>query len=157
MVNTIFGFINLALLLLLSIYVFKNYLIDSLDEAIEEQESYLTGLKNQHKNLHKLEYKINKNIDFQEKYISELKNKVLQWRELVGQQEASDREKRQTQLAQVNAKRLKQAEFFLLAKTERLVSPLVKKQLEHELKLYFDSKENAYEYINRIENNIKML
>lgn len=151
----IFAFINLVLLIGLFIYIFKYYLIDSLDISIDEQKAYLSKLEQEHKNLQQIEFKIDKSIEYQDKYISELKNKVLLWQNVAQNQKILAKEEKLNQLEQIKQRRETQEQFFLFAKAQRLATPLIKNKLENELKLYFANRENAYEYIDRIEGHIK--
>ena len=74
-----FRLINLCALVFLAVYVFKKYLLNSLEDAVSEQEAFETGLKQQQG---MLESRLDEGKQEQrnlEKQCMLLKSKVDQW------------------------------------------------------------------------------
>lgn len=154
-VNYAFRLINLAVLVGLASYIFKTKVRGSLEEAAAEEESYLTGLKQQSSALlmkideqHKQQHEL-------EKQTNVLKHKLQLWNQSYQQEQAAaqlQQEKVAFNITQLNQKKLEYIATMRL--TQATVGPAIKQAAQELTKRYASPAESA-DYLAKLVSYLK--
>ncbi len=142
-----FRLINLCALVFLAVYVFKKYLLNSLEDAVSEQEAFETGLKQQQG---MLESRLDEGKQEQrnlEKQCMLLKSKVDQWHiNFKANEEKLNQTKKQ--ILEQMAQRTDQQTMQLAQQTlTRLVMVQAIPQAQEKLQKYYENSAHAEQYI----------
>lgn len=155
LVNYAFRLINLAVLIGLASYIFKTKLRASLEEAAAEEESYLTGLKQQSSALlMKIDEQHNQQQDL-EKQTNLLKHKLQLWNHSYQQEQAAQqREQEQITLSIATLNQKKQEHIATMRLTQATLKPAIDTATEQLIKQYGSHAVNQ-EYLAKLVSYLK--
>lgn len=152
MVDLIFYFINLFILIFLGVFIFKRFFLASLKNGIMQDILYKSELKNKHKELIVAQKNLDETIADQELKYKSLKLKVDKWKEFFDKNKIYQQVQKEKLLQIYQEKILIQTEYHALHNLRKQVAPAVAQNLKHELELYFANENNAYKYLDNIIN-----
>lgn len=145
-----FRLINLAVLIGLASYIFKKSVRSKIEDAAAEQESYITGLKQQSSALHMKLQEQEHEKEVLRQQASLLKQKIQQWNQ-AHEREQMDAQKEQEHIARTIIAKLEHQQDYLRTMTllKESAHQAVEKATEELLDRY-SSPEQGKEYLTKL-------
>jgi hypothetical protein len=155
MVDFIFTLINLAILGVLCIYVFKRFFMPYVRDGVEQDNRYLQSLHQERQELIVTQEETSRSITEQEALCKTLKLRVDQWKGSIEAQKAEQETYGQA-IDQARKQKLeKQSQSYALYNVSKQIRPHVLREVTHELETYFADERYGHGYIDTIISHLK--
>lgn len=155
MIDLIFKIINLVIVIILAIYIFKRFFLSYLKHSIEAEHLYLQSLNQELHDLSQSHIKLNKELIHQDDYCLNLKMKIDIWRNSVNEKNEQLIQQQEEFTVKLREKLVEQSKLYALKRVQRQISNQVINKLEDELKNYFKHPEHGSNYLERIIKNFE--
>lgn len=155
MVSVIFNFINVGLLILILLVVFKKYIYPDLKKALKENLNNKAKLRHKKEELQSMQILLDREIKNQDKRCKELMQKVNLWEEQTGIAQNLKESKQWAYYQEIKEKILIQESNYKEYKLKKSVTPYVEKQLQKSLEDYYSYDSNQEKYFENIINYIE--
>ncbi len=155
MIDLLFAFLNLALVVGIITYVAYTYFIPALRQQVQEEQETEQALGEEYNQLVLQKKQLDATIISQDAYIIELRNKVDLWHQVLDKQKEVEKEEQQLYLEKAKDVRRKQSHIYALRKQYEQLAPKVYDRVEKTLEAYYADPENVHAYIKQILNQMK--
>jgi hypothetical protein len=150
MVEKIFALINAAIVIGAGIYVFRRFLMPTIQDAIKIRLLFVKNLHNTHSQLKIEQEKLDQDIKIQEKVCKELAAKIKRWKEAFETAMVNEIEKENIYREHLVAKFRVQLANSAIEIAQKQIAPRLVHVLDKELSDYYENKEHTQEYIHYI-------
>lgn len=154
-INYAFRIINLAVLIGLAAYIFKNKLRAQIEDAAAEEESYLAGLKQQTSALQMRLHEQNEEKKILEQQASLLKQKLSIWNQQF-EKEKTVQQLEQEEIARTITSTLEMQQYHLKTLVMiRQSAPQALEQASNALKKHYSSEQSGKAYVTKLISYLK--
>ncbi len=155
MIDVIFAFFNLALVVGIIAYLSYKHFIPSLRAKVAEEEEHQQSMHEEHHQLILKKKQLDESIIAQEAYCANLFKKIDQWRKDVEAEKREVQKEKAEYLDLAHEKRGKQSHTYALRAYYKQLVPEVHGQLERDLQAYYTDKSKMHAYTQKTLKQIK--
>lgn len=155
MIDIIFNFLNLIVLALFFIYIFKKYLLPGFKNDFKLDQKYIKDLNKEKNDLIKAQNNLHNQIIEQQIECEKLKSQIVKWKEYVQNEKILKNKEIEIQRKLLKKKIEIQSSLYSSKKIKKEIIPQVIQRLKEDFKDYFSKNQNVRRYIDNILSNLK--
>ena len=154
-IGIFFKILNFAIIIGCTVYLFKYYAQDSLQQMRDEKEDEFKRLRAQKVDVRRHNKNLDVQLEEQQELCKRLKHNVSIWKKIVLQQKEDTKRERQVMYNQMEHIRLLQGRAITLSKLEHTVMPIALKKARQQLEKKFASEKQGQEFIKALLNDMQ--
>lgn len=154
-INILFRFLNFGVVILAGWYVYRRYIKHSLEETIHDKEILSRGMKELGYMLEGQIHALDDELQSQHERCEQLKEKVLEWQEMVAKQQARASEQRQQLLKEINDRIYEQSARLTYRAQAQKIVPAAMARARKSLQQHFAQSDLQQQFLQDLVRSMR--